>query len=240
MLLSIPILKIKYYWNNWMGALISFIGVMLLCLMQIIQNSDSSGTIPNMSFGYLLGIGSALSYGISNVSMEYLMKYYSFSKDLSMEKKLNQEIRATKSSIEDTGDINNERPQEFDLCTGLILAVNSSFSVIWSILYFVSWSMEKELVFFSPESGSKIADHWLAVLVYMFSMVSFYCLLPVMISRASAALLNLSLLTVNLMSIPIAFWICNEPLNFEFIAPCIIVIAGILVFNIDLRSARPS
>lgn len=236
MILSIVFLGAKYLWNNWLGAIFTVIGVISLYITQILSMPEPGDDVSNATFGYFLAIVSALSYGVSNVTMEYTVKLNNDTKDISYPLKTTEILSPVNSNI-DSEIVPPQQDIEPMFSMTSILAVNSSFSAIWSLIYFLSWGMRKEIAFFSYSGSTpSLLHHWPKVITYLLSLGCFYSLLPVMMKIASAALFNISLLTTTILAILVNFLIFGESLRPELLVPCFLVIMGIIIFNIKTRS----
>jgi drug/metabolite transporter (DMT)-like permease len=106
-----------------------------------------------------------------------------------------------------------------------VLATNSTFATLWTLMYFVGFRRDAEVKDYAQADPLLVAG-------FILPTFAFYVLMPVFLSHYSAALLALSLLTINFMSLPVGAYVCNETmLSFTFIVPFIAVVAGIAVYN---------
>lgn len=177
MLFSIMILKAKYSWKKIAGAGLSVIGVLGICIYDLLNlRKDPSSNLESSSLayvGYAFAISSAIFYGAGNVLSEKVLK-----EGVSL--------------------------AEF-------LALNSSFSSVFSICYLYSkFTILVVTSFRGFRQGRDVVEIFngstrttALFLGYGVAMISFYSLMPVLMISSSAALLNLSLLTFNFYTIGI-------------------------------------
>jgi len=252
MIISIVFLKARFGWKSWVGAGMSVLGVIFLFTAQMYINPDIENGVINTKTGYAMGILSALSYGASNVMMELMMKCNVSSTEAdSTDYAVNCHHRIEEPQVtvqkgvdfdhveiekaQSNESINKVAPSVFENKNAVasVLSIYYSSCTMWSLVYLLLRGIDRELQYFRVNGGPYIFDHLIPCTTYCASMVSFYFLMPIMIRRASAALFNLSLLTYNFYAVFVGSYICSEPLKVEFVIPCLVVIAGIVLCNVD-------
>lgn len=78
------------------------------------------------------------------------------------------------------------------------------------------------------------------VAIYVVSMTVFYSLLPILLSRASATVFNVSLMTVNIFSLISGYFILNEQFSPIFLATFFLITSGLVVYNLPQRKKSDS
>lgn len=74
------------------------------------------------------------------------------------------------------------------------------------------------------------------LVLYLFAMVIFYSLLPIVLSRTSAAVFNLSMMTVNIYSLISGVVIFGDRFSWEFILAFILITGGLIFYNIPMNT----
>lgn len=178
MIFSYIILRTKYSWRNIFGASIATSGVVGVCLFDTsatgLSSSGEEGSSSLFVLGLVLCLSSAVAFGVSNVLTERVIK-------------------------------KGETIAEFT-------ALNALFSSFWNLLYLYR-ALRPTL--YSHLFCSRLVFRWVeldqmrrcitsSAIVYFMGycalMIIFYIALPIMMSKSSAVMFNLSLLTINFLS----------------------------------------
>ena len=114
------------------------------------------------------------------------------------------------------------------------LALSSTCSFMWSLAYLLI-GRRQELSAYGAQIGTWATGY---LLVYLLCMLLFYSLLPIVLSRTSAAVFNLSMMTVNIFSLIAGFLVFGDRFTWTLIIAFVLITAGLILYNLPLGQSN--
>ena len=245
--LAIVIFGRKYKRNHYLAILLCLIGIIILVISDKVStntkndntnDNDNHGSNPIL--GDILTLVGATCYGFSNTFEEYAVTYEN--ENGNIEKNRSVQNNNNSDSIDDSSDNSSDRNEENSELRNVGNVGNVGKVEISAVVFYL-----RAIGYFGSiicliqgiclEYSKLINENIFSIETsfyyfgYLFCLILYYILIPILLQYSTAVVMNLSLLTADIWSLLAGIILFKVKLNWLYFVAFCCIIWGVLWYN---------